>query len=77
MAGTWKVKIVDKSQVDSGGNIEVLYQVKKGTNVVYDNMRITTTPTTYRDDVTRKAVDLVNSVKQADLITVPETIDLD
>jgi hypothetical protein len=75
--GVWKAKIIDKSQVDSGGNIEVVYQVKKGTNIVYDNLRITSTPTNYHDDVARRASDLVNSVKQADAIVVPETIDLD
>jgi hypothetical protein len=77
MAGQWKVKIIEKSQVDSGGNIEILYQVKKGANVIYDNLRITSTPINYKEDVIRRAGDLVNSVKQAEAIQIPEVIDLD
>jgi hypothetical protein len=77
MAGQWKAKTTEISQVDSSGSITARFDVKKGANVIFPNLIINTTPATYQDDIKRKALDLVNSYNQQQAIPQSEVIDLD
>lgn len=77
MAGQWKAKTTDVSEVETSGVITVRFDVKMGANIIFPNQVITTTPDTYKDDVKRKSTELMNLYLAKQSIPKTEVIDLD
>lgn len=68
----WKYKITAVSEVNQSGNMEIVFDILRNDNPVFQSLRVTTTPDNYQKAIKQRAMDLKQQVLQRLEIQVGE-----